>query len=410
MLKTRKTRVSGEDGKTSIRRRITFAAITLIIAVAAAFQAFTALAQKFNPPLVLAVQPGNAVGNVRLSELSMLSLTAQSDFDSLVGDPARRSLKSQGLNPAAVRQLALTALLEGDEAKARSLFDVGKRFSRRDLATSLYQFEIHKRLGNVEKAVVFLDDAARTSTRGREHLLPQAVDALNDERWRAALARALAAEPNWAADFWNVAINNQDRVTGTALLRLALPPAERFASKNVTRAIMRNLLRDGQIDLAVRIFAAQAPDARRQMTANLVFDKGEWPPFSWEPLRSADFVATPIKDGRELAFSLLPGAPQSLLARRLTAFPSGRYEMVSQVTTKGGLPQGMVTLTVTCANDSRILAAIDLGQVEGTRPLSSELVIPPACPRQWHRLESSANTGSALYEASLSAPIIQPTG
>lgn len=381
---------------------------TLALASAAGFQAFTALAQKRNPALVLGLQPGNAVANARFSTLAMATLTPESDFDTLIGSTARRSFVSQGLNPPAIRQLALLALLNEDEAQARRLFALSERFSHRDLATSVYQYEIAQRLGRIDEAARNLDSALRTSARGREHLLGPAVKALDDSRWRRAVAEKLRARPDWAADFWNVAINSKERVLETALLRLALPADDRTASENVTRVIIRNLLRDGHTETAVRLFRGLEADAARRMAANLDFRRGKWPPFTWETTVGVDALAAPRDDGSRLDFSVLPDASQNLLARRLIAFPPGSYTIAANVSAENEFPHDLVSLVVTCAAGNRVLARLDLGSASARGAVTAPVLIPESCPRQWLRLESAANPGNAVYGGALSPPVLRP--
>ena len=391
----------------SLWHKVGLGLATLALAGAAVFQTFTVLAQKRNPALVLGLAPGNAVANSRLSSLALGALTPESDFEALVGSSARRSIQSQGLNPPAIRQLALLALLQNDEPQARRLFDLSESLSHRDLPTSLFQYEIAYRMGRTEEAVEQFDNAVRTSARGREHLLPQAVTFLENSAWRAGIARQLRGKPDWSADFWNVAINDPERVVETAQLRLALPADDRYASENVTRAIIRNLLRDGHIDLAVKMFNGLEKNAATHMASNLDFSEGKWPPFSWEASTGGEFIAARQKNGDALTLTVLPGASHSLLARRLTGFAPGRYIVGTRATFETPMPEGLLSLLVTCAEGNNVLARIDLATAGRDGNAAARVTIPQSCSEQWLRLESTPNAASQVFSGTITPPVMR---
>lgn len=390
----------------SWRVLLVFAGLTLGLAITSCYQVIGVLAQKRNPALALSIQPNNAVANVRISDIALAALTTESDFEREIGGYARRSFLTQGLNAPAVRQFAVLALLSGEEGRARELFAAAEQISRRDVAISLYQYELAYRTGRIEEAVKQFDTAARVSRRGREQLIPRAVELLSDEAWREGLSRELLEQPDWLADFWSAAISSPERVSEVAQLRLALPANERVASGNVTRVIIRNVLREGDIASAIELYShVVGPGvAARQMGSNINFTSGDWPPFSWEIVSDVDALANATEDGRQLQFSVLSNAAPKLLARRLMKFAPGRYTLSTQVSNEEDLPKGMISLIVTCARTNKEIGSIDLGASAGGGQLSRNLMIPSGCTEQWYRLESRSNASSFIYSGTLTAP------
>ncbi len=408
MAKTKRTRSQTTAASPNRSKPVLLVLIigTFFVVCASFLQAFAALSHKSNPVAVVQFFQNEPVANVRLADLKLATITAESDFGDETGVFARRSLRAQALNPGALRHFGILSMFEGDMNKADQVFAMAQRMSKRDHLTSIYRHEFANTLGRPQEAAEHLDNAARTSRTARTQLLPRAIEFLDEADTRIALGTQLAEDPDWAADFWSAASTDRSRSSELAMLRLEMPSGNTLVPDNISRAIIRNTLLDNEPELAVAVFrhAAGQDSANQTLDKNLDFTPGYWPPFTWQSFVVADATASAANDGVSLDFSVLPGAQRALLARRLINYPAGTYRLAFELeqAEDANLRAGQARISLLCADSGKSLGSVALEAEGRTAPLSTIFTIDQDCEYQWIRVESAPNPSQAIASGRIS--------
>ena len=388
-----------------IRRKTVVGIFSIALAVSAAAQVVSVFGQGKAPQQILSIFPKNARANSLLSEIAMTKIADNPGIEATVEEAASTSLSSQALNPVAMRQLALVSLLRNDERSATERFAFAERMSKRDIGTHLYQHEIAFRRGQFGEAIEQLDRGARSSQKARPILLQRGVATLDNEEWRSLMASKLREAPNWAADFWAMVLADESKVSESAALRSKLPASGgNVVSDKVTRAILRNLLRDNLVTETVSLYYALEGSERVQsaMQGNTSFVSGQLPGLGWESTADVDHITKFEDDGNRMSYAVLPGAEQALLARRLVALNPGNYRASIDVIKATARPE--MTLIIRCGESDIELAKLSLGTT-GTK--QADFRIRADCPIQWMRLVSAPNLSQELQSGSISKIIIE---
>jgi tetratricopeptide (TPR) repeat protein len=269
------------------------------------------------PYQTLSLAPRNAIANAnmaarlqaagRLREARILALAA------LTRDPS---------SIVALRTFGLAADADGHSAEALRMMDLAHALSRRDLPTQLWLITHAIRNGDFEAAVHHFDLAMRTSSWGKDQLIPLLVAASEDERVLPPLSRLLARNPSWKLAFLGQLAAFGPRPDHTVqLTRGRLNPAI-ADERDAIMGLINRLASARQFDLAWTLYRDASPGADPATLRHGNFEGSEtYPPFDWALADEPDLSA--------LRISRPDGVPGNALA--LTAQNNRSGEVARQV-------------------------------------------------------------------------------
>lgn len=328
-----------------------------------------------------------------------------------IATSARHELSSEPMSSAALRNLALTSLIEQDP-RAIARLVLAERFSRRDATTELALLEYTSSQGDLLGSIRHLDRLASVHPNTGHAILDGDIGMLTgNPKGREALARY--ADRPWFAKF---AANSIERSTDNddvvdIILLSNMKMADR--GSNLLSDMINRLLYTGKSDaakaLAVKLgHITPAAIAEFDLSADTL--RQDLAPLVWK-LGDGTVVATRQLAKSGLQFDLGVNSTATLLERR-TSLTSGGYRLDQSVGRLFG------------ASSVNLAWHVDCMQGEEARkiwrqpvPLKPELItyrstlrIPANCADQKWRLMApaiDAQTGVSFQIASLSLQRIE---
>ncbi|UVO52859.1 M48 family metallopeptidase [Sphingomonas sp. SUN039] len=154
----------------------------------------------------LGILPSNGYALAASANNKILVSTGKPDA-STADRLAHAALRSDPVNPAALRALGLVADLRGNPAGSRPFFQLAQRATRRDLATNLWHIEDASQSGNLAATLYQYDIAIRTTKEAHTLLFSTLTTALEDAEIRQAFVPYFHKPPPWLPTFLDFAID-----------------------------------------------------------------------------------------------------------------------------------------------------------------------------------------------------------
>jgi hypothetical protein len=345
-----------------------------------------------------------------------LSDPTRPDHDADATRFARRALLSAPLDARALRVLALETERSGGLTRARMLMVIADKWTRRDSATQLWQFEQALAEGDWPGASLHADALLRRRWQLYSIVYPGLAGALRDPAAVAPVVQTLNAVPDWRGPFlsflaWRAA---DPAVAARLFLALAagpVPPTDEDDTNLVGRAISQGDYA-GARALWTRLLPRGSAGA-----ADLVYDGDFRPapgaaPFNWRLIQSEGVTAeiVPAADGAPALHVLAPAAKSTAAAEELISLPPGIYRLSGRALVEPGQTGDLFSWRVSCVAqpDTPIAEAPLAAGPVGWRPFSADFQVDQGCAAQWLRLEGLAHTGFEPAEAWYRGLAIQP--
>lgn len=286
--------------------------------------------------------------------------------EGLTTDPSSETTRASGwklateaairepVNSHAVSLLASLADYEGDREKARSLFELAERLSRRNSVAQLWLIEDAVQRGDIGKAIGHYDRAMRVSVELRQALLPVLVEAANESAVRKQLVSVVAERPRWWREFaWLIASASTSPVVVADTLHAVNPDLGDPWERTLAGQMLSKLVEMQSYRPAVRLANRMEglPDGPRTLqSGDFETDQGVLP-FEWHfrdegSLRGyREAVPSGSIGLRIQASSGLSGE----VARQLVALSPGAYAISGEA---GGISAdrySQPTISIACA-------------------------------------------------------------
>lgn len=315
-------------GLRAVMKRITAA----LLGAAAALASIEAVAQSLGlawhiAPFPILIGPGaqaHAGADRRVPPGERQALEARVDR-------ARARLRDAPLNAADLRILALDAarqpaLPQTGRRQRAGLLATAERVSRRDFVTELALAADGLQNGEPDRALGRLDRALIVYPEGESMLLDALIAGLSDDGVRRAAMR-------YRNRLWYWRLVNRalmpDRNPGAAVWLLRQNPGvPGTLDASTVRSVIDRLIEVGEVALARRfavIHARVTPEELNSMAFSSATTRALAVPLTW---MLGDRSNVEVEGGLEgkLTVEMQPGVG-ALIARKVTALPSGRYSL-----------------------------------------------------------------------------------
>jgi hypothetical protein len=376
------------------------AAVTLLAAAAlflVARNAGEAMERLLPPAEVVALKLATAEAKRPDVKLSAQSLEA-----------ARRAIVAEPLAYEPFFVAARAAEQAGRFEEATRLMEEVRRRRPSFSPARLHLMGYYGRSGRHRDALLEADVAMRLSPEAQKHIVPLLADMLPYREAREGLARSLAANPAWRADFVDTAKKKARPEDAAALLqevRRLRPPHGTALEAGL---LVETLVRVGRYAEARRAWTGLLSAADRGRLG-LVFD-GEFAgsaapgPFNWSfpstPVGRAEIARAAGREPAQLSLSHFGGAPADLAEQVLVLTP-GRY--VLTLDAKADRPEisGEVFWRVGCLGSATELGILRL-QKFGANFARHQLAftVPAGCAAQ--KLAVGASPGDLAQPVNVS--------
>jgi tetratricopeptide (TPR) repeat protein len=300
-----------------------------ILAYSTAVSAFASSVRWNNPGLVRQFAPLNA--QALIASADELVLAGKKDPDFLeIADLSRRSLSIDPINPAALRNLGLTAEKLNNGNRAEALIRLSAATSRRDLMAQLWLIEASTSKDDLKAALLHHDTALRAFSESEATLFPILTAAIEDDAVRRELADRLRRRPYWLDSFMNyaIALSPVPNTVSNLLIQARL-----HASSDTQRELQRRLLyglaaKEDWSSAKRYITWLNKADDRLFSHSNLdqtTTNKWFWP-FTWEPI-SVPGISISFEDENSVARISADSGQRIVALRRFTYLKSGGYQI-----------------------------------------------------------------------------------
>lgn len=374
-------------------------------AVGLAWLAFTAAAANVSrtsdPQRALKFRPGDSLALGMLAQSHMVGTAVPARRpDARMAEIARRAIEGLAINTPAIQALAVQESLSGNEAKARRLFGLSDRLSRRDLATQLWLIEDAVRRNDVPGALRHYDSALRTKMESRQLLLPILASAAEDRELWPALAPFVNAENPWLNAFIRQALSSTKRpdlLAGMLMHAGGLPETDDL--RPLTEELLRGLVEGRYFEVARRYYLT-LPGARARVLHDAqlteVTTSARFAPITWQPSALEDIRGSILGGGPGgslvLSTAFSSGA-QGFVARKLLALAPGNYVVRARQAIREESQNAELRWSMRCADTAgRILWSANVPLTTGPQLVRGSFNVPDGCAYQFMSINGDAGT------------------
>lgn len=295
---------------------------------------------------------------------------------------SRAALARDAMALPAVTTLGLDAQLDGDTAWARRLFAYAQRLSRRDLKTRIWAIEDAVGRGDISDALRQYDIALRTSRTAPDVLFPVLAGASTEPAIARELARTLAAQPAWGANFVDYLAGSGPDPRASMRLFLALRRAGVAVSGPAQAVTITRLLSHGASQDAWLYYAATHPGSDRRMSRDPRFaaDPADPTPFDWVP---ADVPGLTVSIQRADRGGVLdfaaPSGMGGMVVQQVQMLPPGDYRVDGHASGIEQPDRARPYWSLTC-NDGRELGRVVMpSSAAAGGVFTGQLSVPAGC-------------------------------
>jgi hypothetical protein len=305
----------------------------------------------------------------------------------------------------AIELRALDLALSGHAERARALFLLSDRLSRRSLPTRLWLIQDQVDRGNVAGALRNFDVALRTTTDAQPILFPILARASADQTLTRPLAQVLDRPSDWRLMFINWAIANSADLAPVARVVAQMRDDRFVLGSDSDQKLVERLVTKGEFAQA-RALNWRFGHAASEVADPNFADSSARYPFGWGLVSNGSIGAERTLSGSSTVLSYRAAPANSgQVAAQLLTLKSGRY--VLSTTTAAAAVGGRPYWSVVCADAGGAqLARVDQPMAAHERT-ASEFTIPPGCSAQWLTLRlrpaaDSSEQSGAIASVSVS--------
>jgi hypothetical protein len=322
-----------------------------------------------------------------------------------IRDPGRaeRLLAAAPLDPVALTYLGLAADKKGDAVRAKALMTLAVRSDGRALRARLWLMDQDLRHRDYRAAIEHFDRLVRIGPPGTAGLINAMTGVVRDPASRAPLARKLATNPPWRANFLYAL--NQQGMSPDVIYQLTAQDSARTQVLFEQAALLQSLLKNNEYERAYLAWINFLPESSLKQLGPVYdpqFQDLPGPlPFNWKLSDGSD-GSSEFNKPRGLNASYL-GGNVAILAEQTLLLSPGRYHL--SVIASGSDENNQLSWTVTCPTAGEPLQALKITGLKGDRQrYTTQFQVPAsACGAQRLTLVGSPvefpRTASALIES-----------
>lgn len=313
----------------------------------------------------------------------------------------RQRIEAQALSgladtPYASGALRQLAFVEPDPARRRSLLNLARQVSRRDVSAATQLAELQLRDGALEEGLATLDSALTISDALDARIFPLMLGATRSPEFERELRAMLVHDPAWAERLARHAAASHGSTRLFAQIVDGFPANSRARSIDYGAAIVDQLATDLQPAAAFAAYRAYSP-APQDPSA---FGTGPLPPLDWRLIDSIT-VGTRSLGGKDRVVELFAQPRRSgEVARLLLQLEPGSYSLNFAFTDPRGRG-GRLTLVRACIIEGRELDRTETRASLDNARVRLPFEVAADCPYQSLRLgvEAEGEAVSVLVES-----------
>lgn len=325
--------------------------------------------------------PADRDGVLEQDLSSLAKPLARSEREAIVAR-ARAVLRRSPLKASAVSLIGHVRRVEGRTRDANLLFSAAWKLSHREASADLWLFEKGMAERRYPEAFLHADALLRREPTLRMSIFPLLLASIGDPTAISPLVERLSLNPDWRRPFFATAFEGPDGQRAATLL-WALKDAGDPAMKVEVEAYLSALVAGKRYEQALLAWMLFLPSAELQKVGGIFdgdfSDRSTFVPFGWQ-LESGGggTVGVESSDGGGGALAVeLFGQPAPNLARQLLVLPPGRHRFTLRTRSTASGTGSPLAWTVSCAEDGRPLARLDiLAGDESWRTLSVLVDVP----------------------------------
>ena len=328
-----------------------------VLAYASATSALTSIVRSKNYTTALAVDDSDPTAMAAKADNLFL---ARQDRASLqqVKHLARASLRSQALNPRALRLMAYAD--DGLLAKPKSqmFIDMATRLSRRELGAQIWLIEKNVAADDAVGALRHYDIALRTNTAIQLPLFTQLTAGVELPIIRQALAPYVRADPPWMRAFLTHAIGNSaNPVSIVAVVEAGGGMPEDKAYRDLENLLLSQLLAKGQFAVG-RDYYLKLPNAKPRVLTSLGFDVDNMSarsgPLGWQLVQGASAGSDWSGDtGNQALATFANSGERGIVASKSLFLAPGNYRIDITFGASSMPPASAIEWSMNCLSEAQ---------------------------------------------------------
>ncbi|HEU5068306.1 MAG TPA: hypothetical protein VFT61_08990 [Sphingomicrobium sp.] len=368
--------------------------VGIVLAGFAGAYSFARLAETARPDLALALMPG--LPSAMTTKVDQLIAESADGYDRSKLAEARKmaltSLRSEALNPGALRTLAATA--PHNLKNAPRLIATSLAISRRDVGTQLLQIEIDVARNNIDAVLRHYDQALSVKPSVGPVLFPIMITATEDPGALAAIRRAVSKGPDWLPNLVEWANANPAYLAGLTRILSAIPQRSAAMAPGYGQAIVETLVSEKEYGPAFTAYHAYAgSDGNNAFSGGFLYK-----PLDWRLEDNFDYGAELVEQKQPFVRIYADPKSDGVAMSRLVSLPAGKYALELVLDPLPDSGSGKINVSVSCITDQ------DRGMYRSELPIQRmerrlSFSIPSGCRYQWIRMGVAA--ADAPVEANL---------
>ena len=309
----------------------------------------------------------------------------------------RRALDRDLTQVPAIELRALDFAISGNQARARRLFRLSDRLSRRSLPTRLWLIQDAVDRGDVAGALNDFDIALRTSTDAQPILFPVLARASADPRVTASIARTLDRPSEWRLLFFEWAFANDADLRPIANVVAQMRDSRFVIANGVPQRLIESLVTAGEFGTA-RILNRRFGHEASGVADPHFSDPSMRYPFGWGFVSNGSIGADrAVSNGKGVLSYRADAANSGQVAAQLLSLSAGRYALSTRTAANatGAVPYWFVA----CADGTNEIARLDQPMTANGHA-EAMFTVPPGCTDEWLALmlrpapDSSTQSGA----------------
>lgn len=291
-------------------------------------------------------------------------------------------------DPTNVVALTALGLATDDVKRARAIMAKSDELSRRQLLGQLWLIQDAVDRNDVRGALVHYDTALRTSPRAAAILFPVLVNATTDPELLPDLARMLARQPAWGAQFLQQLAQSSTDLPNASRLFQALIARGVSPGGQALVTLTQRLVDAQRYEAAWNLYRSFRKDQPRDGVRNGDFGDDPYFPvaFDWQVSENqADLAASIDRMGSNgrLSFSASSGTGGGA-ARQLLLLDPGQHSLSAVAYDIRSAAAQRPYINVTCAVTGAELGRLVLPLAEqGGKRAIGKISVPNGCSAQW---------------------------
>ena len=400
--------------KIDIVRFVLVALFGAVLAYAAATSALTSVARSKNYETALAINGSDPTALTVKADIVFLARQDRASLQ-LVKRLARASLRSQAVNPRALRLIAYAddGLLA--EPKSQMFIDMATRLSRRELGAQVWLIEKNVAADDAAGALRHYDIALRTNTAIQLPLYTQLTAGIELPIIRQALMPYVRADTPWMRPFLTHVISNSANPASiVAVVESAggMPSGEAY--RDLEKLLLKELLAKGHFAVA-RDYYLGFPSAKSNVLRSVDFDVDNmWTrsgPLGWQLVQGASTGSDWSGNSSDQALAAFANSGErGVIARKWLFLAPGKYRIDMAFGISSMPPTSAIEWSMNCLSEAQPVSAWRSGPL---RPVSGTKAygfvnVTPSC--RFQLMEIAMVGGESQNGAELVVESLQISG